>query len=169
MYWSGIARVVTALTVITVSLASPAAAAQQEATGPGNRALIDTARTGEVLTHAKEASEQLFSYSYTDLDKHDAMFAELTTGEFRGKYTELFADMTAQAVEQKVTLTSTVKDAAVRVLTDDHAEVLVFIDQNATRADTNATNAANTMFLATFTLVDGDWKVSDIDLFTESA
>jgi Mce-associated membrane protein len=166
MSWSGIARVVTALTVIIVSLASPASA--QEATGPANRALIDTTRTDELLTHAKEVSELLFSYSYTDLRKHDAMFVVLTTGEFRAKYTELFADIVSQAGDMKLTMTSTVKDAAVRVLNDDHAEVLVFLDQNSTRGDTNATTASATMFLMTFTPVDGDWKVSDIDLFEES-
>jgi Mce-associated membrane protein len=164
---SGIARVVTALTVIIVSLASPASA--QEATGPENRALIDITRTGELLTHAKQASEQLFTYSYTDLRKHDAVFAVLSTDEFRAKYTELFADVVSQAGDMKLTVTSTVKDAAVRVLNDDHAEVLVFLDQNSTRGDTNATTAAASMFLVTFRPVDGDWKVSDIDLFEESA
>lgn len=167
MSWSGIARVVTALTVIIVSLASPASA--QEATGPENRALIDTARTDELLTHAKQVSEQLFSYSYTDLRSHDAVFAVLSTDEFRAKYTELFADIVSQAGDMKLTVTSTVKDAAVRVLNDDHAEVLVFLDQNSTRGDTNATNTTGSMFLVTFRPVDGDWKVSDIDLFEESA
>lgn len=158
---------VTALTVIIMGTASPAAA--QEATGPANRALIDTARTDELLTHAKDVSARLFTYSYADLRKHDAMFVELTTGEFRAKYTELFADIVSQAGDMKLTVTSTVKDAAVRVLTGDRAEVLVFLDQNSTRGDTNATTAAGSMFLVTFTTVDGDWKVSDIDLFEESA
>ena len=163
MSWSGIAQVVTAL---TVSLASPASA--QEVTGPENRALIDIARTEELLTHAKEVSEQLFSYSYTDLRKHEGTFAALTTGEFRTKYIELFADIVSQADDMKLTMTSTVNDAAVRVLNDDHAEALVFLDQSSTRGDTNATTAAGAMFLLTFTPVDGDWKVSDIDLFEES-
>lgn len=167
MSWSGIARVVTALTVIIMSLAGPAAA--QEATGPENRALIDTTRTDDLRTHAKEVSEQLFSYSHTDLRKHESTFAELTTGEFRNTYTELFADTVSQADDIKLTVMSTVKDAGVRVLNDDHAEVLVFLDQTSTRADTNSTTAGQAMFLATFTLVDGDWKVSDIDLFEESA
>jgi len=160
MSWSRIASVVTALTVL---LATPAAAQE----GPANRALLDVAGTGEMLDHAKDVSEQLFTYSYTDLKGHEAKFKDLTTGEFSHKYGELFASITAQASGMRLMIKSTVKDAAVRVLTADHAEVLVFIDQSSTRGDTGATSTAGSMFLATFTKVGGTWKVSDIDLFQD--
>jgi Mce-associated membrane protein len=155
--------VVIALTVVLV--ATPAAAQEDPATGPSNRALLDTERTSELLARAKDVSEQLFSYTYTDLDGHKTRFKELSTGTFSDKYDELFASVEQQAGVMQASLTSTVKDVAVRVLTDDRAEVLVFIDQNSTRGDTGATTTAGSMYLATFADVDGEWKVSDIDLF----
>jgi hypothetical protein len=45
----------------------------------------------------------------------------------------------------RLTLTSTVKDTAVRLLRGDRAEVLVFIDQNSTREATNAQTQAAAM------------------------
>jgi Mce-associated membrane protein len=158
MSWSRVSRLVIALTVL---IASPAAAQ----TGPANRALVDTAATNDMAARAKEISEQLFTYSYTDLKGHETRFKDLTTGEFSDKYAELFASVGSQANAMQLNVTSTVKDAAVRLLTDDRAEVLVFIDQSSTRGDTGQTNTAGSMFLATLARVDGDWKVSDIDLF----
>jgi Mce-associated membrane protein len=144
------------------------AAAQEDVGGPSNRALVDTEGTADVLGRAKEISEQLFTYSYTDMNGHKAKFTELTTGEFTGKYGELFDEVVAQAPAMRLTLTSTVKDAAVRLLRGDRAEVLVFIDQNSTREATNAQTQAAAVFLATLQRVGGDWKVADLDTFEGS-
>jgi Mce-associated membrane protein len=166
---SGIGRVTVALAVLLGSGVS-AAAQEDDARGPSNHALVDTAGTTEVLVRAKEVSEQLFSYNYVDLDSHKRKFAELTTGEFADRYSELFDEVVAQAPAMKLVMTSTVKDAGVRVLRGDRAEVLVFLDQNGTRGDTGAGSQtfAQAMFVATLQRVDGDWKVADLDAFEGS-
>jgi Mce-associated membrane protein len=155
--------VVTALTVVLA--ATPAAAQPDPVTGPDNHALIDAAATSDLLDTAKEISTQLFTYSYTDLKGHEKKFAELTTGEFSKKYAELFSSVDAQASTMRLTVTSTVKDAGVRLLTDRTAQVLVFIDQTSARGDTGQSSTAGAAFLATFSLVGGTWKASDIDIF----
>jgi len=166
MSWSGIGRVTVALAVFLGSGVS--AVAQEDAGGSSNHAFVDAEGTAEVLGQAKELSEQLFTYSYTDMAGHKAKFAALTTGEFSNKYSELFDEVVAQAPTLRLTLTSTVKDAGVRLLRGDRAEVLVFMDPNSTRGDTNGQTQVAAMFLATLQRVDGDWKVADFDTFEGS-
>lgn len=162
MSWSGIGRAAAALFVL-VGTASPAAAQD----GPTNRALIDTAATADVLERARSATEELFTFTYTDLAGHKATFAKLTTGTLRSRYDDLFDAVVTQATTQKVSLTSTVADAAVRVLRGDAAEVLVFMDQSSTRAESGASTQSKAMFLATLRRVDGDWRVADLNLFED--
>ena len=52
-----------------------------------------------------------------------------------------------------------------RVLRDDRAEMLVFLDQHSTRGTTGDQTAGKAMFTATIQRVDGEWKFADIDLF----
>jgi Mce-associated membrane protein len=136
--------------------------------GPGNRAFVDTAATQDALASATQLSADLFTFDYTDLKAHEAKFVRLTTGEFTREYGKLFNDIVAQAKVRQMSMTSTVNAAAVRVLRDDRAEVLVFLDQRSTSAATNSHTAANAMFTATIQRVEGEWKFADIDLYEGS-
>ena len=160
---SGITRTAALVAVLMGTLAG-VGAAQEDDTGPGNRAFIDTAGTQDALASATQLSADLFTFSHTDVQEHEAKFARLTTGDFTNEYGKLFNDVIAQVKAQKATVTSTVNKAAVRVLRDDRAEVLVFLDQRGTSAAGNGT-ATNTVFTATIQRVDGEWKFADIDLF----
>ena len=132
--------------------------------GTANRAFIDTAATQDALAAATQLSVDLFTFSYSEVKEHEAKFARLTTGDFTGEYGKLFNDVIAQAQNRKLSLTSTVKDAALRDLRDGRAEVLVFLDQSATSDGGQHTMSA-TMYTATIEQVDGEWKFADIDLF----
>lgn len=155
MTWSGISW---AAAVLVVTLTG----AQENDTGPGNRAHIDVAATEEVRDAAVTISETLFTYSYTDLETHEAEVADLATDEFAREHPELL-DLSHAEAEQ-TSLTSEAGDAAVRVLRNDHAEVMVFLDQESTSA-----GAGQRTHLAGFTMtlqhVDGDWRVADIDMY----
>ncbi len=133
--------------------------------GTANRAFIDTAATQDALASATRLSVDLFTFSYTEVKEHEAKFARLTTGDFTNEYGKLFNDVIAQAQARKLSLTSTVKGAAVRDLRDGHAEVLVFLDQSATTEGTGSPTTSTTMYTATIEQVDGEWKFADIDLF----
>lgn len=160
---SGIGRAAAALVVLMCTFTGVSAAAQEE--GPGNRALIDTAATEEALDAAKVLSEDLFSFTHTDLKAHEAKFARLTTGAFSREYGALFATVVTQAQAQQLTLTSTVAESGVQVLHDDRAEVLVFLDQKSTSATSGQETTGAAMYRATMKRVDGDWKFADIDLY----
>jgi Mce-associated membrane protein len=150
-----------------VMFAGAGATAQEADTGPGNRALIDTEATSEARDAATELCEELFTFSYTDLDGHEEKFGSLTTGDFSRRYSELFGSIASQARAQRMSLTSTVREAAVRVLRADEAEVLVFLDQTSSRGDTGQHTASAAVFSTTITRTDGDWKVADMDLFED--
>lgn len=135
--------------------------------GPGNRALIDAAATSAAIDAATSISEDLFSYTYTDLAAHEATFGRLTTGAFSSRYGELFSAVGTQATAQQLTLTSTVVESAVQVLNDDSAGVLVFLDQEAGSAATGRKTASTAAFRATMHRVDGEWKFAGIDLYED--
>lgn len=161
-----------ALSVLIGTLTGVSAAAQENDTGPGNRALIDDDATGEALDAATSLSEDLFTFTHTDLDAHKATFARLTTGDFSREYSAVFDEIVTQARSQQLSVTSTVRDAAVRLLNgddraDDWAKVLVFLDQTGTAGATNAETTSHAMFSVTVERVDGEWKVAGIDLYED--
>ncbi|GAB1515044.1 hypothetical protein JCM33774_70860 [Actinophytocola sp. KF-1] len=135
--------------------------------GPANRAFVDTAATQDALASATRLSADLFTFEYTDVKAHEAKFVRLTTGDFTREYGKLFNDVIAQAKARQTSMTSTVNAAAVRVLHDDRAEVLVFLDQRVTSGANGDETAANAMFTATIQRVGGTWKVADIDLYED--
>lgn len=144
-----------------------AAAQQEDAEGPANRAHIDVGATSDMLDTATSISAELFTFSHTDLEAHRERYAELTTGELADGYDKLFDQVADVATEQQLSMRSEVTDAAVRLLTKDRAEVLVYLTQDSTRADTGRATQRKAMFLATFTKVDGDWKAAELDTFEE--
>lgn len=158
-----------AVTVGMSTLTGVAAAQRDVADGPTNRALIDVEHTAEVLNRAKSASERLFTFTYPDLQAHRQRFAELTMGELSRQYDDLFGSVATQATAQQLSLSSKVRDAAVRVLTKDQAQVLVFINQTSTNGATGAQTQGNAMYLATLqhSSDGGDWKVAELDLFED--
>src|SRR5690349_11233214 len=152
-----------ALAALLLGTAGVAAAAPGD--GTANRAFIDAAATQDALASATRLSADLFTFSYAEVKEHEAKFGRLTTGDFTNEYGKLFNDVITQAQARKLSLTSTVKDAAVRDLRDGRAEVLVFLDQAATSDDTGQQTTSTSMFTATVEQVDGEWKFADIDLF----
>jgi Mce-associated membrane protein len=161
----GITRSAVVVAVLMGTATGVSGAAQEEDLGPGNRALIDAAATTAAIDTATSLSEELFSYTHTDPKAHEAKFGRLTTGAFSSRYSELFGDVSTQAKAQQLTLTSTVVEAAVQVLNEDSAGVLVFLDQESSSAVTGKKVEATAMFRATIHRVDGDWKFADIDLY----
>lgn len=153
------------LAVLFGTFTGATAAAQDDGTGPGNRAFIDAAATQDAMASATQLSVDLFTFTHTEVKAHEAKFADMTTGDFTGEYGRLFNDIVEQAEARQLSLTSTVTGAAVRELRGDRAEVLVFLDQRATSGDTGQQTESTTMFTATIQRVDGEWKFADIDLF----
>jgi hypothetical protein len=148
-----------------VLVSAPAAAAQRDTRD--NLAVVDAAATEEFLERANSVIEQVFSYSYEKLDKRDQLMADLTTEEFREEQDALFAQIEAEAPTRQLTVTCTVAESAAQWLTEDDADVLVFLDQKSVSGVDGQESAAGAMLLATFELSRGEWLLAAVDTFED--
>jgi Mce-associated membrane protein len=81
-------------------------------------------------------------------------------GEARDTYDKLFAQVRELAPDQKLVLTTRVVSTAVQELRADSARLLVFLDQSATRADKDASNAAAAQLSVTARREGDRWVIT---------
>lgn len=127
-----------------------------------NSALVDTGRTAEVSAAVSSALSQIFSYSYDKTEVTAEAAAAVLRGDALEVYDRLFAEVRDKAPAQKLVLTTRVVHSAVQSLEGDRARLLVFLDQSATRVDTNTTNAAAAQLSVTAKREGGHWVITDM-------
>jgi Mce-associated membrane protein len=125
-----------------------------------NSALVDTGRTAEVSAAVSSALNQIFSYSYDKTDVTEKAAKAVLRGDALTTYDKLFAEVRAQAPAQKLVLTTRVVYSAVQSLDGDRAQLFVFLDQSATRIDTNTTSAAAAQLSITAKREGGHWVIT---------
>jgi Mce-associated membrane protein len=125
-----------------------------------NSALVDTGRTAEVSAAISSALNQIFSYSYDKTDVTEKAAKAVLRGDALTTYDKLFAEVRAQAPAQKLVLTTRVVYSAVQSLDGDRAQLFVFLDQSATRVDTNTTSAAAAQLSITAKREGGHWVIT---------
>lgn len=131
--------------------------------GPAtNHALIDQAATNRVIGDVSDGLDQIFSYSYNDTGATRQAAASVLTGKAAGQYNTLFGQIRQHALAQQLSLTSRVVSAGVTQLDGGRAQLLVFLDQTATRGDTGQTSAAAAQLSIGAQLVGGRWLIADI-------
>jgi Mce-associated membrane protein len=154
--------VVAALLVGAGSWALVAAGNLRDSPAARNSALVDTGRTAEVSAAISGALNQIFSYSYDKTEVTEQAAKDVLRGDALATYDKLFAEVRAKAPEQKLVLTTRVVYAAVQMLEGDRAQLFVFLDQSATRVDTNTTSAAAAQLSITAELQGGKWVITDM-------
>jgi len=127
-----------------------------------NSALVDTGRTAEVSAAVSSALNQVFSYSYDKTEVTEEAAAAVLRGDALEVYDKLFAQVRDKAPAQKLVLTTRVVYSAVQSLEGDRARLLVFLDQSATRVDTDTTNAAAAQLSVTAKREGGHWVITDM-------
>ena len=125
-----------------------------------NNALVDTGRTAEASAAVSSALNQIFSYSYDKTDVTAKAAKAVLRGDALTTYDKLFAQVRAQAPAQKLVLTTRVVYSAVQSLEGDRAQLFVFLDQSATRVDTNTTSAAAAQLSITAKREGGRWVIT---------
>jgi len=139
------------------------------AAGAANSALIDRSATQKVESDITHAVNTIFSYTYTDTARTRAAAQRLLIGRAIRQYDRLFALVEQQAPAQKLVVTTRVTRIGVEVLTGGRARVLVFANQQDTRAGTAQTSYGGAMFAVTAIQMNGTWKIENIDTFTGSS
>jgi Mce-associated membrane protein len=155
--------VVAVLLVAAGTWALVAAGNLRDSGAARNTALVDTGRTAEVSAAISSALGQIFSYSYDKTEVTEQAAKDVLRGDALATYDKLFAEVRAKAPGQKIVLTSRVVHAAVQSLEGDRARLFVFLDQSATRVDTNTTSTAAAQLSITAKLADGRWVITDIE------
>ena len=154
--------VVAALLVGTGSWALVAAGNLRDSPAARNSALVDTGATAEVSAAVTNSLNQIFSYSYDKTDATDKAAKEVLRGDALTTYDKLFAEVRSKAPEQKLVLTTRVVYSAVQSLEGDRARLFVFLDQSATRVDTNTTSAAAAQLSITAKREGERWVITDM-------
>jgi Mce-associated membrane protein len=131
-----------------------------------NSALADQPATSEVSRQVSQAVATIFSYSYTDTARTRQAAQSLLTGPAVRQYNSLFALVQRDAPQQKLIVTTRVTDTGVEFLTGDRARVLVFANQQDTRAGTHQSSYGGAMFAVTAVRSGTRWQINNIDTFT---
>lgn len=131
-----------------------------------NTALIDPAATSAVRAQMDSAVQTIFSYNYANTGVTRQAAQHLLTGAAIQQYNSLFALVQQQAPAEKLVVTTTVTNSGVELLTGDQARVLIFVNQQDTRAGTSQTSYGGAMLAITAVFQAGRWKIENIDTFT---
>ena len=170
----GRTRLAVILGAVTVILAGSGVWATLEAhslratAAPQNLALTDGAATSAVKRQITSAINTVFSYNYADTGATRRAAQGLLTGRAIQQYNTYFALVTKDAPAQKLVVTTRVTNSGVELLTGNRARVLVFANQQDTRAGTKQTSYAGALFAVTAVHQGSRWKIENIDTFSGS-
>jgi Mce-associated membrane protein len=131
-----------------------------------NAAVIDPAATTAVQRQIDSAVQTIFSYSYADTAATRQAAQRLLTGQAIQQYDSLFALVEREAPTEKLVVTTTVTNSGVELLTGGQARVLLFVNQQDTRAGTKQTTYGGAMLAVTAIFQAGRWKIENIDTFS---
>ena len=112
---------------------------------------------------ASESTVALLSYKHDTVDNDIAAARERLTGNFKDSYNSLTRDVVIPGAKQKqISTVATVPAAASVSATENHAVVLVFVDQTLTMGNAAPTDTASSVRV-TLDKIAGRWLISQFD------
>jgi Mce-associated membrane protein len=132
---------------------------------PPNTALTNGPVTSAVNRQVAQAVNTVFSYNYADTAATRRAAQSLLTGLAIRQYNTFFALVVKDAPAQKLVVTTRVTNSGVELLSGNRARVLVFANQQDTRAGTGQTSYAGALFAVTAVRQGGTWKIENINTF----
>ncbi|AHH99665.1 hypothetical protein [Kutzneria albida] len=127
-----------------------------------NQALVDPSGTSQVASEIGDALGKVFSYRYDNTAQTEQAAKQVLAGDALGQYDKLFAEVRKQAPAQKLVLTTKAVLTGVSLLDGDRAQLLVFLDQSATRGDNNQSAVAPAQLTVTAQRQDGHWRITGL-------
>ena len=165
-------RTAAALGAVTVVLAGfgvwatlHASSLRSDTAAQANTALTDGPATATVRREISAAVNTIFSYNYANTAATRRAAQSVLTGPAVRQYNTLFALVTKNAPAQKLVVTTKVTNSGVELLNGNRARLIVFANQQDTRAGTGQTSYAGAMFAVTALRQGGRWKIENIDTF----
>ncbi|MFE7602283.1 hypothetical protein [Streptomyces sp. NPDC057494] len=138
-------------------------AAHQLRTTPSarNHALTDTTATDRVSGDVADGLARVFSYTPGNTDAAERSSRTVLAGRAARQYGELLAQVRANLVEQRITLSTQAVRTGVIELDGDSARLLVFLDQTS-RRDKGAATSAAAQLTVTAKFQGDRWQIVDI-------
>lgn len=127
-----------------------------------NHALSDANRTSEVIGEVSTALNQVFSYDYRKPEVAQAAAKRWLTGSAPAQYTRLFDQLQKLAPGQKLTFVAKVSVAGVTDLEGSRARLLVFLDQESTRASDGQSSISAAQVRVGAVREGNVWRIDDI-------
>ncbi|MEV7282302.1 hypothetical protein [Streptomyces sp. NPDC093111] len=160
--WRGTA-VVAAVVVLLLGGGAFLYGAHQLRSTPAaqNRALTDAGATDRVGGEVAEGLARIFSYTPAGTETAERSARTVLTGRAARQYAQLIAQVRANLVAQKITLTTQTVRTGVIELDGDRARLLVFLDQTS-RRDGGAVTSAAAQLTVTAQFQDDRWLITDI-------
>ncbi|WP_329276221.1 hypothetical protein [Streptomyces sp. NBC_00691] len=106
-----------------------------------NTALTDAGATARVGGDVGEGLARIFSYTPANNDGVERSAGTILAGRAARQYTDLFAQVRAKLVEQRITLSTQTVRTGVIELDGNTARLLVFLDQTSRREGTGRSGA----------------------------
>ncbi|HUB41556.1 MAG TPA: hypothetical protein VMA72_22150 [Streptosporangiaceae bacterium] len=135
-------------------------------TASANDALVDVSSTRAVTRDVTSAVNTIFSYSYADTERTKAAAQRLLTGTAIRQYNQLYGLVQQEAPKEKLVVTTRVTRIGVELLTGGRARLLVFANEQDSRAGTKQASYGGAMFAVTAVSEHGRWLIESIDTFT---
>ncbi|MEK9518095.1 hypothetical protein MIU24_01545 [Streptomyces venezuelae] len=126
-----------------------------------NQALTDAGATARVGGDVGEGLARVFSYTPESDDGVRRSAETVLAGRAARQYTDLFAQVRARLVEQRITLATQTVRTGVIELDGDRARLLVFLDQTS-RRDGGKTTSAAAQLTVTARFQGDRWLIVDI-------
>jgi Mce-associated membrane protein len=139
-----------------------AAAQARGSPAAANRSLTDQAATRQVLAAVTVGVSAIYSYSSADIGPAQRAAQRVLAGQAAAQYRELLPVLLRDAAGQQLTVVTRVVRAGVNSLSGSAAQVLVFIDQTATRGH-NKGSSARAQLAITAQWSGGRWLITGIE------
>lgn len=127
-----------------------------------NRAVVDRPATTEVISQVSTALNQVLSYDYRKPAVAQAAAKKYLVGDAPAQYRVLFSQLQKLAPGQQLTLVAKVSTAGVTSLRGDRAQLLVFLDQQSTRASDGQSSVAAAQVQITAVRSGDAYKISEL-------
>lgn len=129
---------------------------------PDNIALVDQARTQQVISQVSADVVKIFSYNYASATASQQAAESVLVDPGKQQYLTLFKLLQSKAPGQKLTLVVKVVQVGVIALSGSNARLLVFLDQTSTRAPDNASSTTAAQLQISAVEHGGSWLVNGI-------
>lgn len=118
-----------------------------------------------LLDETGKMVQKVLSYRAKSFESDVAAARKLMTPSMRSQYADTLAKVRKKVQSKGLNLKATTESSGIVSMTEQQAEVLVFVNQTTTAKGSKATQLNENRVLVTVTRTDGAWRISKLHAF----